>query len=231
MFDYLGLDACLYDETLDTYTWVVDNASYQELNNLRRFLESSIETVAIGLAEIAENSGVVKDEIVVHRLGLIPIVADIDALTTREDECSETSCVVFGLYKRNKESLPVYVTSEDLVWFPSQGQDMSPPYALYPDFIITRLLPGQIIDLKAYAFKGTADDHVRWSSIYSSYGQTTNAKGGMYPCIPCADRIKTSLVRGVGCYYFSIKLTGGITIDQVMKQVRDRYLTSQNPRL
>lgn len=56
-FDLIGLDASL-------------------ANALRRIIISEVPTMAIENVFVMNNTGVMQDEVLAHRLGLIPIVAD-----------------------------------------------------------------------------------------------------------------------------------------------------------
>ena len=48
------------------------------VNSLRRILISEIPTMAIETVNIYQNTSVMPDEVLAHRLGLIPILADAD---------------------------------------------------------------------------------------------------------------------------------------------------------
>ncbi|MCK4320478.1 DNA-directed RNA polymerase subunit alpha, partial [Candidatus Bathyarchaeota archaeon] len=63
-------------------------------NTLRRIMLSEVPTMAIADAVIIENSSVLPDEILVHRLGFIPLKTDLDSYNLPE-ECpckSEFGC-------------------------------------------------------------------------------------------------------------------------------------------
>ena len=60
------------------------NAEPSFANALRRIMISEIPTVAIELVNIYMNRSVMQDEVLAHRLGLIPI--NIDADTVSKDE-------------------------------------------------------------------------------------------------------------------------------------------------
>jgi len=48
------------------------------VNAIRRILLSEIPTMAIETVNILQNTSIIPDEVLAHRLGLIPIIADAD---------------------------------------------------------------------------------------------------------------------------------------------------------
>lgn len=108
-------------------------------NTLRRIMIAEVPTLAIDLVEFHENSTVLNDEYIAHRLGLIPIKYQ-DPQTLRGGDCnspflSHRECVCYERCRRcsvefdldvdfDKENikraesermLPITVTSRDLV--------------------------------------------------------------------------------------------------------------------
>lgn len=108
-------------------------------NSLRRIMIAEVPTLAIDLVEFHENSTVLNDEYIAHRLGLIPIKYQ-DPQTLRGGDCngpflSHRECVCYERCRRcsvefdldvdfDKENtkraesermLPITVTSRDLV--------------------------------------------------------------------------------------------------------------------
>lgn len=55
-------------------------------NALRRILLSSVPTMAIGTVYIVKNTSIIPDEVIAHRLGLIPINANPDEFEFRENK-------------------------------------------------------------------------------------------------------------------------------------------------
>jgi DNA-directed RNA polymerase II subunit RPB3 len=51
----------------------VHNVDVSYCNSLRRIIMSDVETMAIDLVTIEENTSVLHDEYIAHRLGLIPL--------------------------------------------------------------------------------------------------------------------------------------------------------------
>ncbi|KAK9673755.1 hypothetical protein RND81_12G187000 [Saponaria officinalis] len=101
-FDMIGIDAAL-------------------ANAFRRILISEIPTMAIEKVLIANNTSVVQDEVLAHRLGLIPLKVDprLFSYKSEKDEPNEKNTIVFGLHARCKRGEQrLTVKSEDLNWQP-----------------------------------------------------------------------------------------------------------------
>jgi DNA-directed RNA polymerase II subunit RPB3 len=62
--------------TDDYCEFVLSNTDVSVANALRRVILSHVPTIAVDLVEIDENSTVLNDEFLAHRLGLIPIVSN-----------------------------------------------------------------------------------------------------------------------------------------------------------
>jgi DNA-directed RNA polymerase II subunit RPB3 len=62
--------------TDDYCEFVLSNTDVSIANALRRVILSHVPTIAVDLVEIDENSTVLNDEFLAHRLGLIPIVSN-----------------------------------------------------------------------------------------------------------------------------------------------------------
>ena len=113
-------------------------------NHFRRILMSEIPTFAIEMVEISSNTSNVYDEVLGHRLSLIPFCCDTDA-----DEC------VLDVYAENQVR---NVTAADLC----VSEGIRP---CQEDILICKLHPGQYISLKAYLKEGTGKTHVKWSPV------------------------------------------------------------------
>ncbi|MEM2978835.1 MAG: DNA-directed RNA polymerase subunit D, partial [Methanomassiliicoccales archaeon] len=98
------------------------------------------------------------DEIIAHRLGMVPIPTDLDLFTFR-DKCSCggegcPSCTI--MYSLNKKG-PCEVYSGDLE--PLGGNELRVKDELIP---IVKLGPGQALLVYASAQLGTAKQHAKW---------------------------------------------------------------------
>mmetsp|Transcript_17733 Transcript_17733/g.26562 ORF Transcript_17733/g.26562 Transcript_17733/m.26562 type:complete len:348 (+) Transcript_17733:3-1046(+) len=154
-------------------------------NALRRIMISEVPTMAIENVNIYQNTSIMQDEVLAHRLGLIPLQADARQFKfvreTKNSEMNETNTIVFTLVakctrnpKANNKSPPdkQYLNSEvhsgDLKWIPQGDQEKKFSNGIRPvhdDIIISHLRPGQIIEAELLAEKGIGADHAKWSPV------------------------------------------------------------------
>jgi len=125
-------------------------------NALRRIMIAEVPTIAIDEVIIIENSSLMDDEILAHRLGLIPIKTDLDAFTLPEAlEDFQKSTVLFILDAEAGNSIRTVYSRELL------SQDPSIVVA-NGNIPIVKLAPKQRIRLEAYARLGQGKDHAKW---------------------------------------------------------------------
>lgn len=146
----------------DRITLQIGGADAAYLNALRRFMAFEVPTLAIENVEVQANNSVLYDEIIAHRLGLVPLKTDLKAFKLpREDEPegSPTSQVTLTLQARG----PRLVTAGELV---SADAGVKP---IYPDTPVVKLLEGQDVQLVATAVVGVGRLHAKWSPGLVSY--------------------------------------------------------------
>lgn len=164
------MDLKIIDLTDNHAKFVVSGVRPDMANALRRCLmtevpKMAIETVEFHLGPIRDEDGKeyesvspLFDEIIAHRLGLIPVPTDPD-LYTYKDKCvcegeGCPSCTI--MYSLNKKG-PGDVYSGDLE--PLGSQELRVRDELVP---IVKLGPGQAILVYASAELGTAKKHAKW---------------------------------------------------------------------
>ena len=142
--------------------YLFKNAGVDFANALRRTIVSRVPTMAIEDIEFSKNSSVLYDEIIAHRLGLVPLVTDLKsyAFPKNEEEAESARC---QLKFTCKVKGPKTVYSEDLV---SQDPKVIP---VYPKMIITKLLKGQELEFVAKAILGRGDQHSKWAPGLAYY--------------------------------------------------------------
>ncbi|KAL5698430.1 hypothetical protein ACHQM5_029465 [Ranunculus cassubicifolius] len=173
-------------------------------NAFRRILISEVPTMAIERVLIANNTSLVQDEVLAHRLGLIPIQVDprLFEYMSENDTPNEKNTIVFKLHVRCTRGSPrMTVKSDELRWLPggssfevdtqnpssnqksksktytsfSCSQDSLDAFANNPigpkhkNIIISKLGPGQEIELEAHAVKGIGKTHAKWSPVATAW--------------------------------------------------------------
>lgn len=149
-------------------------------NALRRILLVEIPTVAIETVQIYQNTGVIQDEVLAHRLGLIPMSIDPNAIEFRneDEDLNEKNSLCFRLnvkctkddINQEKGITSKAIYSKDLVWVPLSDSQRkrfasSPPSVVLDDILITKLRPGQSIEAIIYCEKNIGRVHAKWSPV------------------------------------------------------------------
>jgi DNA-directed RNA polymerase subunit D len=149
----------------DTYIrFLVQGVDVPYMNALRRVALSEVPCMAIDEVVILENSSVLQDEMIAHRLGLVPLKTDLDSYNLPE-ECScksEFGCnlcrVTLAVNVEAKDG-PRTVYSGDLT---SENPAVKPVSDRVP---ILKLAKGQRIKLEAYARLGRGRSHAKWQPV------------------------------------------------------------------
>ncbi|XP_049457199.1 DNA-directed RNA polymerases I and III subunit RPAC1 isoform X1 [Epinephelus fuscoguttatus] len=170
-FDMVGIDAAI-------------------ANAFRRILLAEVPTMAVEKVFIYNNTSIVQDEVLAHRLGLIPIKADPRLFEYRntgeesaEEEGSEIDTIQLQLKvkcsrnpRASKDSsdpqelyLNHMVYSRDIKWVPIGNQaDVFADSIIGPvhdDILIAQLRPGQELDIIMHCVKGIGKDHAKFSPV------------------------------------------------------------------
>ncbi|KAJ2002645.1 RNA polymerase II subunit 3 [Coemansia sp. RSA 2322] len=128
---------------------------------------AEVPTMAIDLVEFHENTSMLVDEYLAHRLGMIPLTSHKvdDFKFTRDctctDYCKECS-VEFNLHVKWNEEGTRTVYSTELI---SSNKDVVPVLDSDQDrgIILLKLRKGQEIHIHCIAKKGVAKEHAKWS--------------------------------------------------------------------
>ncbi|XP_065611824.1 DNA-directed RNA polymerases I and III subunit RPAC1 isoform X3 [Cyrtonyx montezumae] len=157
---------------------------YDDAWDPRRFEE--VPTMAVEKVFVYNNTSIVQDEILAHRLGLIPIRADPRLFEYRnqgDEEGTEIDTLQFQLKikcsrnpqaaKESSDPNELYfnhkVYSKHMTWVPLGNQaDLFPDADFRPvhdDILIALLRPGQEIDVLMHCVKGVGKDHAKFSPV------------------------------------------------------------------
>ena len=137
------------------------NVPRQYINAIRRLSISEVPTLAMDDVVILENSSVMHDEAIAHRLGLIPLRTDLDRFVMPHDcDCKSTlgcsKCRVLLVLDSEANEKTKVVTSGELL---SEDELVKP---VSNDIPIVVLAPSQKLKFEAYARLGVGKDHAKW---------------------------------------------------------------------
>jgi len=166
-FDMIGIDASI-------------------ANAVRRILLSEVPTMAVEKVFIYNNTTVMQDEALAHRLGLVPLKADPRMFEyrskdqtegTAEDtlefelkiKCTRNPAAAKDATDPDELYLDHKVTTAMMKWVPIGNQaemyqeaDIGP---VLKDILLTKMRPGQEVDIKMTAVKGLGQDHAKFSPV------------------------------------------------------------------
>lgn len=135
----------------------------QYANALRRLCLNGVPVFAIDTVDVIENSSVLPDEGLAHRLGLVPLKTDLSRFNEPSKcECqSETgcsNCKVMLVLDSGDTDVSKAVLTDDLT---SEDDSVKPTSDKIP---IVQLAPGQRVKVECYARLGRGREHAKWNS-------------------------------------------------------------------
>lgn len=147
----------------------------QYANELRRTCLNGVPIFAIDSIDVIENTSVLPDEGLAHRLGLVPLRTDLERFNEPSKcECQSkegcSNCKVMLILDSGDSDVTRTVLSEELS---SEDDSITPTSGKIP---IVQLAPGQRIKVECYARLGRGTEHAKWNS--SNVAVLTGADGG-----------------------------------------------------
>ena len=145
----------------------------QYANALRRICLNGIPVFAIDTVDIIENSSVLPDEGLAHRLGLIPIKTDLSRFNEPskcdcQTETGCSNCKVMLVLDSGDSDVTRTILSNELT---SEDDSVKPTSDKIP---IIQLAPGQRVKVECYARLGRGTEHAKWNSANISVLTETN---------------------------------------------------------
>lgn len=146
------------DKKTGTVSFLLKDSTVAFANTLRRTIIHEVPTMAIELVTFTKNSSVLYDEMIAHRLGLIPLKTDLKSyeFPQAEQDIKERNAKC-TLSLTLKAKGPCTVTAAQLE---SKDPKVVP---VFPDTPIVKLLKGQEIELEAIAVLGRGREHIKWA--------------------------------------------------------------------
>lgn len=162
----------------------------QYANALRRICLNGVPVFAIDTVDIIENSSVLADEGLAHRLGMIPLKTDLSRFveSSKCDCHSEAGCsncrVMLMLDSGDTDTTRTVMSSE----INSEDEVVKPISDKIP---IVQIAPSQRVKVEAYARLGRGTEHAKWNASNTAtlinadkegeYVLTVESAGGLSP--------------------------------------------------
>jgi DNA-directed RNA polymerase subunit D len=163
----------IFDEEDKTIKLLIEGIDTPLMNSLRRIATVGVPTMAIEDVEFTKNSSALYDEIIAHRLGLIPLTTDLKSYNLpNECKCGGKGCALCQVKFKLSAKGPKIVYSGDLK---SSDPKIKPVYDNIP---IVKLLEGQELKLTATAILGYGREHSKWSTGHITYYYFPKVVGG-----------------------------------------------------
>ena len=177
----------IQNENIDMVRFVLDGAPLELANSLRRVILSEVPCMAIDEVIFLDNDSPLYDEIIAHRLGLIPLTTDLENYNMPDEcSCGGTGCTLCQseLTCSIKAELgETVVLSKDLI--PADVK-IKP---VKDDIVIVKLNKNNNLEFEAYARLGRGKDHAKWQPVSTiGYGYFPNVEINTKLCKNCKDK-------------------------------------------
>ncbi|OBA24009.1 insert subdomain of RNA polymerase alpha subunit [Metschnikowia bicuspidata var. bicuspidata NRRL YB-4993] len=154
----------------DRVDFILRGVDLSLANSLRRTMLAEVPTIAIDLVEIDVNTSVLADELLSHRLGLVPLCSEgiENLLYSRDCTCDQycPNCSVkLELTAKCDSDSTMNVYASDLAKF-HNGSRLGDPVARDAQQrgpLLCKLRKHQELRLTCIAKKGIAKEHAKWS--------------------------------------------------------------------
>jgi len=157
----------IVEKKKQSIVFVLKDASYHFANTLRRTIINEVPTLAIEDVEFLKNSSALYDEMIAHRLGLIPLKTDLKSYnlpsecTCKGEGCAK--CQLTGSLRVKDIKTPTMVLASDLKF---SDPAVKPAY---PEMPIVLLLKNQELELEFTAVLGKGKEHSKWIPAHVHY--------------------------------------------------------------
>ncbi|RLF24201.1 MAG: DNA-directed RNA polymerase subunit D [Thermoprotei archaeon] len=143
--------------------FILKGANPAFANALRRIMIAEVPSMAIDEVVFLENTSVLYDEIIAHRLALIPLRTDLESYNLPEEcQCGGTGCSLCQV----RLFLDIEAVDEPITVYSGHLKSEDPKVVPVKDNIpIVKLARGQKLVLEAYARLGRGKDHAKWSPV------------------------------------------------------------------
>ncbi len=171
--------------------FILSDATPALANTLRRAMLEEVPVMAIDEVEFVRNDSAMYDEVLAHRLAMIPLKTPLRGYVFPDEcKCGTGRCPKCSVELTLKAEGPATVLSGDLK---SSDEQVKP---ISPSIPILRLLDGQKLELVAIARLGRGKEHAKWQTAAVGYKYMPVIKIDEQKCTACGKCVE-ACPRGV----------------------------------
>ncbi|MEM4287275.1 MAG: DNA-directed RNA polymerase subunit D [Candidatus Caldarchaeum sp.] len=166
----------LIAETSESITVDLSQTPHHVANAIRRTIIREVPTMAVEEVLIIENTSNMTNEVLAHRISLIPFITDLENYRLPEKcDCQSRlgceKCVIRFTLRAEAVETPLTVYSRDIT--PEKSDGKVAPFN--GDIPIVSLAPGQRVELELYVRLGRGRKHSKWqpgiATLYDEDGK------------------------------------------------------------
>ncbi|HLC60582.1 MAG TPA: DNA-directed RNA polymerase subunit D [Candidatus Nanoarchaeia archaeon] len=148
-----------------TLSFILKDSDHVFANTLRRLMVDEVPSMAIEDVEFQKNNSILYDEMIAHRLGLVPLKTDLKSYNLPDKcKCEGKGC------NRCQLKLVLRATKGSGVVYASELKSKDPAVKpVFGEMPIVKLLKGQTLELEATAVLGKGKQHMKWSPCHVWY--------------------------------------------------------------
>ena len=148
----------------DEMEFVLSGSNPAFANSIRRAAMREVPVMAVDEVEFKSNDSAMYDEVIAHRLALVPLRTPLKGYNLPEEcSCREGRCPKCSVEFTLKKEGPAVVTTGDLK---SSDEEVRPVSDSIP---IVKLGRGQKLELTAIARLGVGKEHAKWQPGLVTY--------------------------------------------------------------
>lgn len=187
---------------------VLEDSDAGFANALRRIMANEIPTMAIENVDFEENSSGLFDEIIAHRLGLIPLTYNRKIYRLKDEcKCGGKGCSSCEVVLVLEKTGPGMVKAGDLK---STDDSVQPTD---PEIPIVELYENQRLKLEAIAQLGFGKDHAKWQAAVVGYKNPVAGR----PENPHGDDVRFRETE----FVFEVESVSGLTASEIVELALD----------
>ncbi len=171
------------EETPTHMKVLMDDTLPAVANAIRRIILGEVPVMAVDTVTMYENTSVMFDEYIAHRIGLVPLTTDLKAYKNPED-CCEGNCASCSVDLNLDESGPKVVYSSSIK---TTDPKVKPVSGKIP---IIELGPGERIRFEAKAVLGNGQNHAKWQVGNAHYNYISDVPMSNTICPICEAEVK-----------------------------------------